>query len=152
MSRLVLVLFLAGCGGAKSGRASSSAEPPPSADVGGLDGRAPQGDPRIVELDEQIAAELGTLGLEAPTDAEVGEAMVAHRTFEPMSGGVADSCPVPPAGAACGDVCTLADSICHNAERICDLADELDGDAWATRRCFAGRLSCERARERCCGC
>jgi hypothetical protein len=144
-----VLLLLAACGGAKP-RASAS-EPPPGATAGGLEDRAPSGDPRIVELDAQIDADLGRLGLEPPSDAEIGEAMVGHRTFEPMSGGAADSCPVPPAGAGCGDVCTLADSICHNAERICDLADELDDD-WATRRCFAGRLSCERARERCCGC
>lgn len=52
----------------------------------------------------------------------------------------------------CADVCRLAGSICDNATRICHLADELGGDAWAEERCEAASASCVRADARCCGC
>ena len=51
----------------------------------------------------------------------------------------------------CQDVCTLRDSICESAARICELAEEND-DEWAWRRCADGKRSCQRADQRCCGC
>ena len=45
-----------------------------------------------------------------------------------------------------------AATICDNAGRICDLADDLPGDTWAAERCDAGKAACARASERCCGC
>ncbi|MEZ4400946.1 MAG: hypothetical protein R3B06_13050 [Kofleriaceae bacterium] len=52
----------------------------------------------------------------------------------------------------CTDVCTLADAICGNADRICELAATLPGDAWAEQRCDAGKATCQAAGERCCSC
>lgn len=56
------------------------------------------------------------------------------------------------ATASCSDSCTLADSICDNARRICEIAVELGDDAYANTKCDGGRASCEAARGRCCGC
>jgi hypothetical protein len=56
--------------------------------------------------------------------------------------------PPPP----CHDVCSIADAICDNADRICRIAGELPGDAWAADKCDSAKASCREARERCCGC
>lgn len=60
---------------------------------------------------------------------------------------------VPPSAprGACGDVCSLGDAICDNAESICSIADEL-ADAWAREKCDSAKASCREARERCCRC
>jgi hypothetical protein len=64
----------------------------------------------------------------------------------------ARACVPPPAPrGACGDVCSLGDAICDNAESICGIADELD-DAWARDKCDSAKASCREARERCCSC
>ena len=52
----------------------------------------------------------------------------------------------------CQDVCTLADSICDNAENICRLAGELGDDDWANERCASAKASCADAATRCCDC
>jgi hypothetical protein len=51
--------------------------------------------------------------------------------------------------AACGDVCSLADAICDNAEQICILADELD-DQWSADKCASAKASCREAKKNCC--
>ncbi len=65
----------------------------------------------------------------------------------------------PPAAQSCEEVCTLADSICHNAKRVCELADEIlreegEGDAadWAKGICTSSNQRCEQSRKRCEGC
>jgi hypothetical protein len=53
----------------------------------------------------------------------------------------------------CKDVCTLKDSICKNAGRICELASQLGGtDDNANDKCNQGNASCTAATQRCCGC
>ena len=53
---------------------------------------------------------------------------------------------------SCTDVCSLADAICENAGRICRIADELGGDAWADGKCSSAKASCKQARQGCCRC
>lgn len=53
---------------------------------------------------------------------------------------------VPP---TCGDVCSLADAICDNAEQICILADELK-DQWSADKCASAKASCREAKKNCC--
>lgn len=61
-----------------------------------------------------------------------------------------DSHAVP---ASCGDVCSLADAICDNAEQICILADDLGkDDKWAQDKCSNAKASCRDAKQRCCKC
>lgn len=58
----------------------------------------------------------------------------------------------PPASDKCRDSCTLGDSICDNAKKICDLAKSMPGDAWAASKCDDGTKSCDAAHQRCCDC
>ncbi len=146
MRRILLVSFLlvAACGGQQPRAATTE----PS--TAGLDSRQTH-DPRIVDLDRQIAEQLEELGLAPPTDPELTEMMVSHSTPALPRSELAETCSAPPTDD-CGDVCSTGDLICDNARAICDLAGELAGDDWAARRCAAGQESCDRARERCCDC
>jgi hypothetical protein len=108
----------------------------------------------IAAIEAEMNADLEQLELAPPTEEELRQ--IRYRQLLapalPMSHEVAATCPVRPSGAACGDVCRFADRICHSARRICALADALPGDDWAMERCSAGKLSCERAKARCCDC
>lgn len=54
---------------------------------------------------------------------------------------------------ACSDICSIADAICDNAERICELADDLGkGDSFGQEKCTSAKASCREAKQRCCGC
>jgi hypothetical protein len=58
-----------------------------------------------------------------------------------------------PDDATCQDTCKLKDAICDNAEKICDLADELgEDDSWASDKCKSAKASCKEATEKCCDC
>jgi hypothetical protein len=52
----------------------------------------------------------------------------------------------------CQDICTLKDAICDNAQSICRIAGDLDGDAWAEEKCKSAKASCKEATEKCCEC
>lgn len=117
-------------------------------------GAVPEGRPHeeLRELDAQIAREMAELGLPPTTDDEAAELIASGQVPDVPATSVADTCETPPEGAACADVCRLADSICAAAARICDLAGQLPDDAHAARRCAAGKSSCNRAKSRCCDC
>jgi len=54
---------------------------------------------------------------------------------------------------SCGEVCSLADDICDNAEAICAIADELGkDDREGQDRCASGKASCAEAKKSCCDC
>ncbi len=59
----------------------------------------------------------------------------------------AASCPRPD-NDRCSDTCTLSDSICGNAKRICQLADQLAGDTWASGKCSDAKEVCADATRR----
>jgi hypothetical protein len=63
----------------------------------------------------------------------------------------AASCPRPD-NDRCSQTCTLSDSICGNAKRICELADQLVGDTWANGKCSDAKQVCADAATRCCEC
>jgi hypothetical protein len=53
----------------------------------------------------------------------------------------------------CNDVCNLADAICDNAERICEIAAELGpNDKLGVEKCDSAKASCREAKQRCCKC
>ncbi len=52
----------------------------------------------------------------------------------------------------CTDSCNLSDQICGNAQKICDLAQQLAGDAWAAGKCERGKQTCDAAHASCCAC
>ena len=54
--------------------------------------------------------------------------------------------------ATCSDTCQLSDSICDNAKKICDIANQLPGDDWAAKKCSEGNETCSAAKTQCCEC
>lgn len=48
----------------------------------------------------------------------------------------------------CTDACNLADSICANADKICEIAEDVR-DPWALERCDSAKTSCTEARAIC---
>jgi hypothetical protein len=145
---VVIGAWLAACGAAGA-RKTASEPAAQDSSAAGMTGRPTE---EIRDLDAQIAQQMADLGLAPPSDAEVTDMMAQSSTPALPTASVVDSCEQPPQADGCGDVCTLADSICTNARRICDLADQLPGDDYAAQRCTAGRGSCDRAKTRCCDC
>jgi len=145
-SFLLCAVLLGACAAAVAPKTASA---PPANDSGAMPGDA-RG--QIRSLDAHIDQQLASMGLDPPTDTDVTEAMVGHRSWAFPESTAIDTCATPPTGDQCGDVCTLADAICDDAKKICDLADELGGDAWATQKCESGKLSCEKSTQRCCEC
>ena len=151
MRRIWLVTLLSIAAAAACARAPQKAAAPTSAEpMNGLDSRGPERD-RIRALESEIAADLETMGLPPPDESTDAIGPDAAEPV-PMGTEVSTTCESPPTGAGCADVCTLADSICGNAQQICDLADQLAPDDWAAGRCTAARTSCARAAARCCSC
>ena len=109
-------------------------------------------DDRIAELANQIDAQRQQLGLAAPTPAHVGsvEPMDVHAPVAPTAPSTQPTC--HPASDTCSQSCTLSGSICDNAKKICDIASELPGDAWASNKCVEGNETCAAAKKRCCDC
>jgi hypothetical protein len=158
---LALAIALVSCGGGAATRATREPstrpmpEPMPEQWVGSPDTvRA-----RIETLDREIADRAHAMGLEPP-GSDVFDPGTSPSPSTSTSTSTSTSRMTVPAGPTCDrstrplceDVCSLADSICDAAGEICKLAGSLPGDAWAAGRCSAGASSCERARERCCGC
>lgn len=48
----------------------------------------------------------------------------------------------------CKDACKLAEAICQNKDRICEIARDLSDD-WATNKCEDARRSCDEAKVVC---
>jgi hypothetical protein len=111
----------------------------------------PRQDPRrdeITALWAQTRDWRREAGMELEPD---GDAVVQmERMSVRGAAAVCEPPPSPPDG--CVDVCGLADAICDNAERICDLAGELKGDDWAAGKCSDAKASCREATQRCCSC
>jgi hypothetical protein len=110
----------------------------------------------IDRLDRAIDDELTKMGVRpTPPPACVTAASCAQEAPQPLSIKPAAEDPTckPAAADACKDSCTLSDSICSNAEKICTIAKQLGGDdAYANEKCQRGTTSCQTAHERCCSC
>lgn len=99
--------------------------------------QSPQHD-EITRLSQEIAAQSRTLG---------GGDTAAH----PLSGANTTEC-ARSLASTCTQSCALSDTICDNAKKICDLASQLPGDAWAEQRCVDGSATCDQAKAACCAC
>lgn len=111
----------------------------------------------IERLDREIEQELAELGLPTSQPPACAAGGCSAPTAEMMSSGVqppsADPTCKPAATETCQSSCKFSDSICENAKRICILADELGGnDGFANEKCARGTESCQKSREKCCGC
>jgi len=139
----VAIAAIVACGGAQKSASAPGTRPASDAMPTGVQ------DPRIVELDAKITAEMSQLGVERPIPPPptMGgpEPVAVHPT-------VGDPTCKPAETQICKDTCALTTSICANAEQICKIAKELGNDAWANDKCSSGNASCETARGKCCGC
>jgi hypothetical protein len=117
--------------------ASQRAQTMPSAASQVMPAQSSQRD-EITRLSQEIAAEGRTLGRGGDP---------AH----PMSAASTTECARSMA-STCTQSCALSDTICDNAKKICDLARQLPGDAWAEQRCADGSATCDQARAACCAC
>ena len=84
-------------------------------------------------------------------EIETERAKLPTPTAAQMSGGGSPTC-VRNASAVCTQTCQLTDSICSNAEKICDIAKKLQDDDWAATKCKDNRATCSTATTQCCEC
>lgn len=146
------------CGASQKASAPVSAE----STTGVAPSMAPAGDKReqIDALDAEITASFASLGVDRPAPAAMpalGCNPGVDCTPQTMSTGIdaprADATCKPGTSDTCDTSCTLADSVCSNASKICTIAGELGGsDTYANEKCDSGKSACDRASERCCSC
>jgi hypothetical protein len=115
---------------------------------------AAAGDPRryeIMELWGQIRTWRKDSGWAVEPAIPLNHPFILHKTVKDIR--VCPSDPEPdPDDAICQDTCRLKDAICDNADSICRIAGDLDGDAWADEKCQSAKASCKEATEKCCEC
>ena len=106
---------------------------------------APQSpeDDQIRQLAAEIDRQRTTMGL--PEQHGAAAAM-------PMATAGSDGTCHPVETDICKQTCTLSDSICSNAKKICSIAAQLPNDSWATQKCSDASATCDAARRRCCEC
>jgi hypothetical protein len=105
-------------------------------------------DPRHAQIDQlaqQIDQQRAQLGLVEPGTGPAIAAMTA-------TAWKADPQCHPGQSEICTQSCTLSDSICGNADKICQLASQLAGDSWAEGKCNAAKQTCSAAHDKCCAC
>jgi len=143
---LVAGLALAGviaCGAAHK-EAAMPRNPP---EVDGPGSAGPE-QARIQKLFDEIAAQQQRAHVDVAAPMTTGPAT----PLDPAPHHDDASCHPGPSDA-CGESCRLADSICDNAKKICDIATtKLANDAWAAEKCNSAKDSCTASHERCCGC
>jgi hypothetical protein len=149
----VAIACIVACGGAGAKKAAMM----PSADGGTMAPPSGPHDQRIADLDKQISDDFAKLDT-GPRPVTQMKVCPTGQCVEPAVAVVMKDVPKddptckPGTGTVCTDTCKLANSICENAKKICDISKELPGDAWATGKCTDGETSCNTAHEKCCGC
>lgn len=155
MKPAVWAMVLASWAGVMACAAGQKAAMAPAASPDGGARTPMPGDPRneIDRLAQEIDASLATAGAAtlAPATCEAEHTCTAEPMGVPPR--VEDPACRPGAGDVCTQACTLSDSVCKNADRICELAAQLGrADDWANAKCQSANDACKRTRERCCGC
>ena len=105
---------------------------------------------QIDDLATKIETERTRMNLPAPAIAPVEP--MGHPDRMAVTPSSTDSQCHPAATDTCKESCTLADSICGNATKICTIAQELAGDTWADQKCSSAKTTCDAAHAKCCGC
>jgi hypothetical protein len=156
LSVIALLLVGVSCGGGKmAGRAptapSTTAEKAPSeaATSGGAPSILPASPhDQIEQLEADIAAKRIELKVDEPTEQASQSA-----SMQPLGALPSTQDPKchPAQNDTCKGSCTLSDSICSNADKICRLAVEMNDD-WARGRCAKANKTCELSKTKCCGC
>jgi hypothetical protein len=108
-------------------------------------------DPEIETLDREIGDALAKMQLARPQVVPGSAPDLAMSSKVNVTAAEDPACKRG-AGDTCTQSCTLADSICKNAKRICEIASKLGNDPWANDKCTGGTESCRVAHENCCNC
>lgn len=139
---------------ASGGQKRSAAVSPSAADAGMAPAPSSEHD-EITRLEGEIDAELVKRSLPAASPPSCSGASCAQVSAAIPMGNFTrvegPSCKAP-VNETCKDSCTMSDSICKNAERICTIAKQLDGDTWANEKCVKGSESCTQSQKLCCSC
>ncbi|MGE0549425.1 MAG: hypothetical protein AB7O24_31280 [Kofleriaceae bacterium] len=146
---LGLAVIATACGAAQSSMqarsqpAATEAVPPtPSSPRAAID-----------QLDQLIRSDLATLELDPPLAAACVSASCMTAEATNTSPPLEDPECRPAASEVCTDTCKLATSICANAGKICQIANDLgDTDLYANDKCISGKASCDAAKKKCCAC
>ncbi len=150
---LLSCVSIVSCGGQASQQRPSSSPSSQGIDYG-QEGEASQpdgessGDERqeIGRLFQQIGEYRVSLSMSREPGQEAVEAM----------GSVTPQAAGSEAHAAktktCKEVCRISEAICSNAKLICEIADDLGQDLWASEKCSSANASCEEASEHCSRC
>ena len=104
---------------------------------------------------ERLAHEIDTQRLQMALPELAPAPACEQCTATPMSEPVtvaSDAQCHPGQSTTCHDSCTLSDSICGNAAKICDLAAGLPDDGWAAQHCTSAKQTCDAAHAKCCAC
>ena len=129
------------------GGAQKAAQPPsevtrPQTMPAGTDAKA-----ELDSLYAQLEEDRSQLGIEEPGySAGTPLPMTAQPTTQ------TDNTCRPAASETCTSSCKLSDSICKNADRICDLAKDLAPDEDAAAKCVKADKTCKTAHDKCCDC
>ena len=133
---------------------SKSAAPPTASSAEPISMGATNPRAELDQLDADITAQMSKLGVERPAPAPACTNECAQQMSTAAAAAVASDPQCKPAQSEkCTESCTLKDSICKNAGRICEIASQLGGnDAYANDKCTSGTASCDAAKQRCCSC
>jgi hypothetical protein len=104
---------------------------------------------QIKQLEEAIDVDRLKLALAEPSESDYATSPAEPMGTKPLAQD--DPKCRPAKNETCSTSCTLSDSICTNADKICKLAIEINDD-WARGRCAKANKTCEGSRTKCCGC
>lgn len=144
--KLVFALLVTLVGCAKAMKAPTAGQAPLSPNS-----HAGRHDPDIAALDREIDEAFAKMQVARPA-ARPGQVPDLTMSAKVNITAAEDPECKRGTGDVCTQSCTLADSICNNAKRICDIASKLENDAWANERCTNSTESCRVAHQKCCGC
>lgn len=132
-----------------AGGARKTAAPPEAATSGAASPMPGSPHDEITQLEDKIAIDRAALQLAEPMEADWQGTPAQPMGAQPA---LQDPKCRPAQTDTCKTSCTLSDSICGNANRICELAKSLPGDNWAMGKCAKANTTCEASRTKCCGC
>jgi len=148
LSVIALLLVSVSCGGSKmAAKSPATTEAGTAAGAPGIMPASPHDE--IEKLEAEITASRTQLKLDEPTEQAIQAAPTQPLGAMPST---QDPKCHPAQNDTCKTSCTLSDSICSNANKICNLANSMPGDNWAMNKCAKANTTCESSKTRCCGC
>lgn len=149
LSVIALLVLLVSCGGSKTASKSPASAPAEGATTGAGSPMPEDPHKEIKLLEVWIGAASLKLELDKPNEAAISAAPTVPLGALPST---QDTKCHPAQNDTCKTSCTLSDSICLNADKICNIAKTLPGDNWALNKCAKANATCESSKTKCCGC